>query len=50
MARSQVIANQGELLKGRASVQRDLAELEKWACRNLMKFKKANTKSCPWGE
>ena len=48
-----MIANQGELvniLEGRAAVQRDLTRLEKWACKNFMKFKKANAKSCPLGE
>lgn len=54
-----MIANQEELvnmLEGRAAAKRDLqrdlqrARLEKWARRNLMKFKKANAKSCPLGE
>ncbi|PKU40804.1 rna-directed dna polymerase from mobile element jockey-like [Limosa lapponica baueri] len=38
-----------DTLEVRASIQRDLDRLEKWADRNLIEFNKGKCQVCPWG-
>ena len=42
------LSGEADILEGRNAIQRVLDRLERWAHVNLLKFNKADCKSCTW--